>query len=860
MTRFYRVLVHLYPASFRAEYGAELCAAFERQHPRGGILDMLSMPFAAIADVLPNAAAVHWDVLRQDLRYMLRAMHRSPGFAITAVLVVALGVGANTAAFSVADFVLIRPLPFPHPDRLVKLWEQTPGYGQMELSPGSYRDWKTGAKSFASMGAYTDDEVNITGAGEPQRLHNAMVTGDLLSVLGVRPFIGRLFNAADTVAGRSVIISHDLWQTRFGSDPDVAGMRINLNGAPYTVIGVMPADFHFPRRDIALWTTLAFSADAFTDRTNNYLDVVGRLRDGATLEGARAELDVITTRLQREFPKEYESTRVNIYRMADDLSTRSRLLLLALCGAALCILLLACANLASLLLARAVSREREIAVRAALGAGRERLVRQLVTESIVLAVIGGVVGLLVAVVALPGLARLVPDNLPIGQAPTLNVRVLLFAAATIALTGFGFGIIPALRAGGASGMSSLRDGARAGGGRRQRVRAALVAVEVMASVVLLVSSGLLLRAMLRLQTVDTGFRSENVLTLRTALPMPRYDDPLTRAQFFDRVLSDVRALPGVTSAAYVTGLPMVWKGGIWAIAVNGHESFRADATNNASLRFVTPGFFATLGIPFRHGRDVTETDRPGRPFVAVVSESFAKRYWPNENPLGKHFEVAMYDREVVGVVGDIRVRGLEQSSEPQVYLPHQQVEAGSLVYYAPKDLVIRSSSTPSAVLPQIRRIVRAADPAQPISNVRTMSEIVANETASRLGQLRVLGILGAVALLLAAVGIHGLLSFTVSRRTQEIGVRVALGAESRQIMRMVIREGLLLSLAGIIPGLAIAYAAGRGMQALLVGVRPNDPIALGVAIAITCLAALVGCARPAFRASHVDPSRALRAE
>jgi putative ABC transport system permease protein len=858
--RFYRVLLHLYPASFRAEYGAELRATFERQHSSGGILDMLSMPFAAIADVLPNAAAVHWDILRQDLRYMLRAIRRSPGFAVTAVLVVALGVGANTAAFSVADFVLIRPLPFPHPDQLVKLWEQTPGYEQMELSPGSYRDWKAGAKSFASMGAYTDAEVNLTGIGEPQRLRNAMVTGDLLSVLGVRPLIGRLFNAADTVVGRSVIISHDVWQTQFGSDPDVLGMRINLDGAPYTVIGVMPADFHFPRRDIALWTTLAFDADAFTDRTNNYLDAVGRLRDDATLEGARVELDVITTRLRREFPKEYENTRANIYRMADDLSTRSRLLLLALCGAALCTLLLACANLASLLLARAVSREREIAVRAALGAGRERLVRQLVTESIVLAVIGGMVGLLVAVVALPGLARLVPDNLPIGQAPTLNVRVLLFAAATIALTGFGFGIVPALRAGGASGMSSLRDGTRAGGGRRQRVRGALVAVEVMASVVLLVSSGLLLRAMWRLQTVDTGFRAENVLTLRTALPMPRYDDPLTRAQFYSRVLSDVRVLPGVTNAAYVTGLPMVMKGGIWAIAVNGHESVRADATNNASLRFVTPGFFATLGIPIRQGRDVAETDRPGRPFVAVVSESFAKRYWPNEDPIGKHFEVAMYDREVVGVVADIRVRGLEQPSEPQVYLPHQQVEARSLVYYAPKDLVIRSSSTPAAVWPQIRRIVRAVDPAQPVSNVRTMSEIVANETASRLGQLRVLGILGAVALLLAAVGIHGLLSFTVSRRTQEIGVRVALGAESRQIMRMVIREGLLLSLAGIIPGLAIAYAAGRGMQALLVGIRPNDPIALGVAIGITCLTALVGCARPALRASHVDPSRALRAE
>jgi putative ABC transport system permease protein len=365
--------------------------------------------------------------------------------------------------------------------------------------------------------------------------------------------------------------------------------------------------------------------------------------------------------------------------------------------------------------------------------------------------------------------------------------------------------------------------------------------------------------MWRLQSLETGFNTDGVLTLQTALPMPRYDDPLARERFFTRVLTDVRALPGVTGAAYVTDLPMVWKGGIWPVAVNGHEVIR-DAANSASLRFITPQYFGALHIPIRKGRDVQETDRFDRPFVAVVSESFAKRYWPNEEPIGKHLGFALHDREIVGIVGDVRVRGLEQQSEPQVYVPYNQVEAGSLLYYAPKDLVIRSSSSPTLLLPRIRRIVRAADPAQPISNVRTMADIVAGETASRLGQLRVLGMLAAIALLLAAVGIHGLLSFTVSRRTQEIGVRVALGAESRQIMSMVMREGLLLSLAGVVPGVAIAYAAGRAMQALLAGVRPNDPIALTVAIGATCLTALLGCARPALRASRVDPTEALRAE
>ncbi|HEX8945046.1 MAG TPA: ABC transporter permease [Gemmatimonadaceae bacterium] len=858
--RFYRLLLFLYPVSFRGEYSSELCAAFEREHRDAGVFSTLATILAAIADVVPNAIAVHWDILRQDLRYMLRAIRQSPGFAITAVLVVALGVGANTAAFSVADFVLIRPLPFQRPDRLMKLWEKTPGYGEMELSPGNYRDWKVSTNSFASMAAYTDLEVNLTGTGEPLRLNRGLVTSDLFSVLGARPLIGRSFTAADTVAGQSVILSYELWQTQFGADPRILGTRIDLDGAPYTIVGVMPSSFHFPTRHIALWTTMAFDADAFADRANNYLDVVGRLRDGATLEGARGEADVIFARLRREFAKDNENTAANIRPMANDLSVRSRLLLLALCGAALCILLLACANLANLLLARALSREREIAVRAALGAGRERLVRQLATESVVLAIVGGAVGLLVAVAAVPGLARLVPDNLPIGQAPSLNVRVALFAAVTIGMTGFGFGIVPALRSGGARGLAALRDGTRAGGGRRQRVRGMLVAIEVMASVVLLVSSGLLMRAMWRLQSQQTGFSAGDVLTLRTALPMPRYADPLARRPFFTRVLTEIRALPGVTSAAYVTGLPMVMKGGIWAITVNGHESIRADAANNASLRFVTPQFFATLRIPIGKGRDVAETDRADHPFIAVVSESFAKRYWPAENPIGKHFQVAMHDREVVGVVGDIRVRGLEQRSEPQLYLPYEQVDSGSLVFYTPKDLVVRSSSPPATLLPQIRRIVRAADPSQPISDVRTMEEIVANETTSRLGQLRVLGMLAAIALLLAAVGIHGLLSFTVSRRTQEIGVRVALGAESRQIMNMVIREGLLLSLAGVVPGLAIAYAAGRGMEALLVGVRPNDPIALTVAIAATCLTALLGCARPAMRASRIDPNEALRAE
>jgi len=859
MMRFYRALLQLYPASFRTEYGDELAIAFATQRAGAhGLLGAIATTFLGIGDVVPNAIAAHWDIFRYDLRYTLRSLRRTPGFAITAVLVVALGVGANAAAFSVANFVLLKPLSFPDPDQLVRLWERTPGYGAMELSPGNYRDWKADAKSFTMMGAFNGTAVNLTGSGEPRRLQIAGVTSDVFALLGTRALIGRTFTAGDTVAGQSVVLSYPLWQTQFGGESNVLGKRVELDGRPYSVIGVMPESFRFPTRDVELWTTLQFGAADFENRADNYLEGVARLKNGVSVAQAKAELDVIAARLERQYPKENEKTGATLYRFADELSDRTRMLLYGLCGAALCILLLACANLANLLIVRAVGRAREIAVRTALGAGRERLARQLVTESTMLVALGAVAGVAVAVLTVPALARLVPDSLPIAQQPTLDVRMLLLATLLISVTGIGFGVIPALR-GGAQALSGLRDGARAGGGRKQRVRAVLVMIEVMASVVLLISSGLLMRAMWRLQSLDPGFRTEGVLALRTALPTPKYNDPVTRYAFYTRVLDGVRALPGVSSAAYISGLPMAMSGGVWGAVITGREVIR-DASNSATLRYATPQFFATLGIPLRRGRDIAETDDANQPFVAVVSESFANRYWPNEDPIGKHFQFALSDRMVAGVVGDVRHRGFEQTSEPQVYVPPKQVRANFLTYYSPKDLAIRSTLPTSQLLPEIRRIVRDADPLQPISNVHTMDEIVASKTASRLAQLRVLGILAAIALLLASVGIHGLLSFAVSRRTQEIGVRVALGAQRSEILSMFLREGLLLGLGGVLPGVLIAYAAGRAMEALLAGVHPADPLTISIGVALVCLATLVGCLRPALRASRIDPIEALRSE
>lgn len=859
--RLYRTLLLLYPSSFWAEYRDELCHAFaERTRGLSGPLASVRIILAALADVIPNAIAAHWDVLRQDLVYAARSLRRTPGFALTAVLVVALGVGVNTAVFSLADFVFVRPLPYADPDRLMQLWQSMDG-GTSEASPANYRDWKATATTFSGMGAYWSCAANLVGAGEPRRLETACVTPDLLPLMGVAPGIGRVFTAEDLKSGQFVVLSHALWQSQFGGAPGVVGTSVRLDGVPHTVAGVMPASFQFPNRSVEAWTPLVLREDDYTDRTDNYLYVVARLRPGVSIEQARQEMAVVGARLEQQYPEANKEVGVLVRGLHDELSERARLLVLALCGAALCILLLACANLASLFLARGAHRTRELAVRAALGAGADRLVRQLVTESVGVAFVGGVVGVAAAFAVAPLLARLVPSTLPIAEHASLDLRVLALAAGLVLLTGLAFGLAPALRAGRSNALDALRSGTRTGGGRTQRLRAALVIVEVAASVVLLITSGLLIRAVWRIQAIDPGFTADNVLTLRTTLPLPKYESTARRTQFYDRVLHEVHALPGVQSAAYITGLPMVQRGGIWPVSITGEEVLR-NKSNTVSVRFITPRYFATLGIPMRRGRDVTETDSREQPFVAVVSESFTKRHWPNEDPIGKRFYLASKERTVVGVAGDVRVRGLERQNEPQVYLPYQQVVDGELTGYTPKDLVVRTAAPLVAgnLLPRIREIVKAADPEQPISDVRTMSEIVAEETASRVTQLRLLGAFAAIALLIAGLGIHGLLTFTVSKRSQELGVRRALGAQAGDIIGLVLREGLALALIGIVIGVAVAYAAARGMGALLSGVRPEDPLTIAIATALCLATAVAGCLRPAMRAARVDPLSALRTE
>ena len=855
-------LLRLYPASFRQEYGAEMRADFQqRSKHSSGMSGRFALWISLIFDTLFNATAVHCDILRQDLRYTWRTLRRSPGFALMAVLVIALGIGATTAAFSVTDYVLLRPLPFRDPERLVKLWERVPNYSRIELSPSNYRDWKKASHSFEAMGSFHEESANLVGQGTPERLEGTATDSDLLPMLGVQPLLGRFFTAEDDREGApgTVILSYSLWHNLFGGEQSILGRKVILNDAPYTVIGVMPATFIFPDRDTEYWVPARYDSDAYSDRNNNYLQVVGRLKPGVSLEQASADVAVVAAQLEKQYPKENEKTGANVLRLRDELSQQSRMLLLALCGAALCVLLITCANLANLLLARALARQKELAVRAALGAGRERMIRQMLTESLTLAALGGALGILIAIAATPVLSLLVPNRLPTAEMPVMDLRMLTVALGLTTITGLLFGIVPALRVSGKADLVGLREGARSGGLRKERLRSALVIAEVTASVVLLVSAGLLLRALWNVQGRDPGFRSDGVLTMRTALPLPKYDPTLKRNQFYDRVLGEVRQLPGVKSAGYISFLPMVMRGGIWPVSVNGEVNIQR-STNTASLRYITPGIFQTLDIPLHAGRDVYEADTADKPFVAVVSESFAKRYWPNESAIGHHFQFAFADRTIVGVVGDIRVRGLEQTSEPQVYLSSRQVPDGNISYYAPQDMVIRASGDLTALVPAVREIVLRADPELPISNVRTMLDIVESETASRTVQVRVLGTFAGLAFVLAAVGIYGLLSFTVSQRDREIGVRIALGAQTRNIFRMILKQGIVLAVVGIVPGVLLAYVSARGMEALLAGVKPRDPLTFVAATSVCLLMTLLGAFLPALRAASIDPITVMRTE
>ncbi len=536
---FYRLLLHLYPSSFRAEYGDEMSSIFALELDRSrGMAARCGLWLSAIAEIVFNAAMVHWEITRRDLFHSARSLLGSPGFTLTAVLLVTIGIGANVAVFTLANFVLVRPLPFPEPERLMKVWERHAGYSRMELSPANYRDVIAASTSFTALAAYNGNAMSLVGQGEPQRIEGTSVTGNLFSTLGRPALIGRYFNEKDDQAGApgTVVLSYALWQTAFGGDPNIVGKPVSLDNQPYTVIGVMPHDFRFPARGTQFWTTFRFKEANYQDRNDNLLEGIGRLKPGVSLAQAQGELSLIAARLRRQYPKENEDVDVSVIALRDELTTESRLLLKGLCGAALCVLVIACANLANLLLARSLARQRELSIRLSLGASRRNLLRQLLTESLLLGLAGGASATAVAIAALPLLSRLVPSALPVQQVPTVDAQTLCFALGLTLITVIAFGVSPALQACRDAGLSGLRVGVRTGGTGNHQARSALVIAELGASVVLLVLSGLLIRALWKVQSVDPGFKTSGILSLRTELPFPKYNKTSTREQFYGKVL------------------------------------------------------------------------------------------------------------------------------------------------------------------------------------------------------------------------------------------------------------------------------------------------------------------------------------
>jgi predicted permease len=800
------------------------------------------------------------ETLVHDLRHAARLLRRAPGFSTAAVAIVALGIGATAATFTLLDHVLLRPLPFAQPDRLMLLYETrlSQGVARTPTSLPNFLDWKAAARSFDAMGAYIGIlfPINFSGHGEPRRLESAQVTAEVFEVLGVAPVAGRLLTPGDDRLGAPdvVLVSDRLAGVVFGGASAAVGQTLSLDNQPTTVVGVMPRTFAFPAREADVWRPLKITEPMRAARSNHFLYAVGRVRRGVSIAQARADMAVIADQLQRGYPKENTGTAIAVVDLRDLLSPQSRGLVVAIFVSAVCLLLIACTNLANLLVARAVVRRQELAIRMALGAGRTRVIRQLLTEHALLVAVGGLLGLAAASTGVPLLARLVPATLPVGTPLAVDWRAVAFAAGLVLLTTLTFGLGPAMRSWRTADLRMLRTRATPGAGRWGR--SALVLAEVTGSVVLLVGAGLLVKSLWRVQAIDPGFRAEGVLNLRTALPMPKYAKPDARQVFYQRVLDGARALPGVTAVAYTSYQPMEFASGRMPVTSPGFADDPLTAPE-AVINFITPGFFDTLGVPLRSGRDVNDRDDAQAAFVAIVSDRLAQRLWPGRDPIGQRLFAARAERTVVGVAADIAVRRLEGASDLQIYFPAQQLGPLS-AFYAPKDLLVRASGDLNALAPSLQRLVHAVDPHQAVTEVRPLADIVAAQTAPRRDQAMILAVFAVLAFVLAMVGLHGVLSYAVASRTQEIGVRVALGAERSAILALFLRQGLALGVLGVAVALPLAYATAQTMRALLFGVQPGDPMIYGVSVSIALGMTVISSAQPALRASRIDPAATIR--
>jgi putative ABC transport system permease protein len=812
--------------------------------------------------------------LLQDVRYGLRVLWQKPGFTAVAVLTLALGIGANTAVFSLVSAVLVRPLNYREAERLVMVWEDETAAGFPRETPavGNYADWRAQNRVFEDVAAIDQRTYDLTGeGGEPEKILVFGVTSNFFPLLGTEAKLGRTLLPDEDRPGahRVAVLSHGLWQRRFGGERSAVGREVLLNGEPYTVVGVMPPDFQFEYTNVELWVPVAFTPEQLANRGNHYLEVVARMKPGVTVAQAEEDVKAITRRIAESYPDDATNLSAAVVPLREHLAGDVRRPLLLLLAAVALVLLIACANVAGVLLSRAAARRREIAVRAALGASRVRIVRQLMTESVLLAAAGGVLGTLLALWTFAFLQQLVPAGMRAMTEPRLDSAVLWFTLAVSVVASVAFGLAPALQASKTDLNDALKQaGGRGGAGSGRALRGAFVVAEVALALVLLVGAGLVVRTLYNLRGQYAGLKPENVLTLRTQLAENRYREPARRAAFYDGVLERVTGLPGVVAAGYTTAVPLTRKGGANGLSVEGKDN-GPDAVWNANHRQVSPDYFRALGLAVREGRDFTWQDDEGALPAAVVNETMARSFWPGESALGKRFKVGAPESPqpwltVVGVIEDVRQMASDEPVKAEMYVPYRQAavywQSTSYASFAPRDLVVRTSVEPTSVAPAVRDAVREIDAYQPVSSVRTLEEVLGRDTAQRRVGVILLAAFAGLALLLAALGIYGVLAFFVVQHTPEIGVRMALGASPADVLRMVVGRGMRLALAGVGCGLLAAFALTRLIESQLFGVSPADPLTFaGIALLLAAVA-LLACLVPARRATKVDPMVALRYE
>ena len=808
-----------------------------------------------------------------DLRYGFRALRRSPGFALGAILVLALGIGANTAIFSLVNAALLRPLPYEEPSRLVQLWhippaKSFPGMTLFSISPANYLDWQRQSSSFEAMAAYGGRSFTFGGRERPEAILGAAVSPEFFSLLRVRPLLGRTFTADENAAGGSkvILLSYKFWRDHFGSDANIVGRDITINSQPYSVVGVMPESFRLPGW-APVWVPLAWSNQDRAVRSNHNYMAIARLKPGATIEQAKSELGAISTRLEQQYPEDDKGWGATAIPLREQLVGDIRPALLVLFGAVAFVLLIACANVANLVLAKTLARRKEIAIRTALGAGRAAIVRHILAETVVLSVAGGALGLLLARLSIGLMVKLLADRLPRFVEVTLDTQVLVFTLIVSILTGVLAGLIPSLRFTRTDVNEALKQGSRgssdASGGKTRNV---LVVSEVALSLVLLIGAGLMVRTLWELRSVKPGFDSANVLTMDVVVPADRFSAPAGQVNFFQEVLQRVRALPGIDSAGVIDSLPLSDGGSHQPFSIEGRPVLPMSEQPEVDVRLISPGYLKAMHVPVIRGRDLSDADSAGRPGAALISDALARRFWPNEDPLGKHITLTFSPdvvREVVGIVGNVKVDSLDETRPVDtIYTSVAQVTVspGEKWRSFSLTMAVRTSSDPHNATSAITSAVHKVGPDIPVVNVLSMEDVIAQSMSPQRFNFFLLASFAALALLLAAVGIYGVLSYTVRRRVREIGIRMALGASHSDVLRLVVSDGMKPILLGVGVGLAAALALSRLVASLVFGVRPTDPLTFAVVVLVLIGVGVLANILPAYRATLTEPVRTLREE